>query len=414
MKTLILLLIFFTHTAKALDLPLFPDSETKAASAPFRKSQVAHFRVLVFPHVGLYSIPQGRETAVKSVLVTSDGYCDAYAASLDSNQEWIKSGPLLKHLNKVTLNVTALLGRSGLPSPIYYECNSPFLINRPAPLRSLEYSGSFVATTDGTKVELINIIDPETYIKGVVPAEVEASWPKETLEAQAIAARTYAWWSVLQARLHAAPYDMDDTVFYQAYLGNYKRSPATDSASDETSGQVMRHAGEIIKAYFAADSGGFTEDAVSVFGVNLPYCVAKREVYDLTQTQTAWTKTFTTSEFQNQMLAFHFIPAGISVRNVYLDPSDVDTSGRVMRIHILGSNGKVYLVGGNDFRYRTKIRSNLFQLSFSREGLVINGKGYGHGVGMAQIGALQYSKQFGWNHDQILQFYYTGVTIADD
>ena len=71
---------------------------------------------------------------------------------------------------------------------------------------------------------------------------------------------------------------------------------------------------------------------------------------------------------------------------------------------------------GSDFRYVTKVRSNLFTVAASADGdsIVFTGKGFGHGVGMAQIGALLYVKQLNWTYDQILNFYYTGITIAHE
>lgn len=415
MKALILLFFVVQPLLSfAQDLPEYPHVDAKTGARLFSMTRVNKFRVLLFPHWGAYSTPQGREDTAKAVTVTSNEPCNAYLAALDENQEWVKTGDILAKSTKINLTVNSLLSKSGIPAPVYYECHAAFTVNRTAPLKSIDYPGDFVATTDGARVEVISLIDADTYIKGVVPAEVEASWPVEVLKAQAIAARTYAWWSVVQARTQAANFDMDDTVSYQAYLGNLKRTPATDLATDQTEGVVMKYQGEVIKAYFSADSGGFTEDAFSAFGNSFPYCQAKPETYDLSQTQTDWTKAITVSYLQSQLVNAKVIPANVSLKSVSVAPGNVDASGRTTRVSILGSNGKRYSIAGNDFRYLLKARSNLFKITFGQNGLVLNGKGYGHGVGMAQIGALQYSKQFNWTAEQILNFYYTGVTLEHD
>ena len=413
----ILTLVFFATLplfSYAQDLPVYPALSAKTGAELFSMARITKFRVLVFPHWGVYSVPQGREESAKAVMITANEPCNAYLAVLDENQEWLKTGEILAKSTKINLTVNGLISKSGLPAPVYYECSSAFTVTRPAPLRSIDYPGDFVATTDGSNVKVISLTDADTYIKGVVPAEVEASWPAEVLKAQAIAARTYAWWSVVQARSQKSDFDMDDTVSFQAYLGNLKRTPATDLVTDQTEGQVMKYQGEVIKAYFSADSGGFTEDAFSAFGNDFPYCKAKPEQYDLAQTQTNWTKALSVASFQTQMAAAKVIPSGVGIRKVYVADNDTDSSGRVLRVSILGSNGKVYIISGNDFRYQTKVRSNLFKITFSTNGLVMDGKGYGHGVGMAQIGALQYSKQLNWNAGQILGFYYAGITIDHD
>jgi SpoIID/LytB domain protein len=405
-----LLIFHFLNSAQALDLPEFSISHqtSKQASTPFPREKVTNFRVQIYPHLGAYSTPQGRETLVSSVTLTSAANCVGYAAVLDANQEWTMGAST--HDSQRSLTFRA----GGVPRSAYYQCSKPFVVNRASPLTSIEYSGDFVAVITANSVRIINVIDPDTYIKGVIPSEVESTWPAETLKAQAVAARTYAWWSVLQARKSTSDFDMDDTVSYQAYMGNTKRAVSSDEAADATEGLVMFYNGEIIKSYFAADSGGYTEDAGEVFDA-LPYCLAKPETYDQTlYPASAWVKSISASDLTTALVTSGAIPSGVTVQKIRVNDTDRTTSGRARVVTITGTNGQLYSVTGPKFRYATKIRSNLFTVDFDGVKFNFAGKGFGHGVGMAQIGALQYVKQLGWTYDQVLNFYYSGILIAHD
>ena len=407
---ILLLSLNFLNSAQAFDLPEFSavhHLNTKS-TAPVSMASVKNFRVQVFPHFGAYSTPQGREASASSVEITSDEDCVGYEAVLDANQEWTKGEATGDSNSDLKFNST------GADRNAYYACTKPFVINRTTPLQSIPYSGDFVVVIARGKVRVINIIDPDTYVKGVIPTEVEASWPMESLKAQAVATRTYAWYSVLESRATVSDIDMDDTVSYQAYMGNAKRAATSDLSADQTEGLVMLYSGVVIKSYFSADSGGYTEAAAEVFGA-LPYCIAKPESYDLTAyATTSWTKTFSSADLTSLLVGAGSLRSGVIVQNVVVNDTDRTASGRARNVTITSADGEVFTVSGPDFRYATKVRSDLFTVSSSGGSFTFNGKGYGHGVGMAQIGAWQYAKQLNWTYDQILKFYYDGVTITHD
>ena len=375
------------------------------------------FRVLVFPHHGTYSTPEGRESVVSKVSVTSTQNCSQYAATLNQNHEWEKSGDLLTAADHFSLstNTVKKLKRSKLVADtvtaLYFECSAPFKVVRESALTSYSYEGSFVAVIDeaNKKIQLVNLIDPENYLQGVVPAEVGNEWPEEALKAQAVAARTFSWWTVLRARSLSASslYDLDDTVEYQAYEGTANHTAATEAAVSGTIGQVMKYQGKVIRAFFSADSGGKTESAENAFGEPLPYCVIKTELYDVTKANTNWTDKVSFADIGK---AF-----GQSVGSLEVLATDVEESGRAKQVTITTTEDKVVKISGTVFRLALKLRSTLFQLKNLDENgqkyAQITGKGYGHGVGLAQIGAKQYALQMGWTFDQIVKFYYTGITL---
>ncbi len=359
------------------------------------------FRVLVFPHHGAYVTPQGREAIVSKVKVSSTEVCHQYPAQLNSHHEWEKAGNLIDSQKMFLLS--AAMNRN-----FYFECAKPFTVHRDSNLASYSYEGNFVAMLDARSgmVQIINLIDPEKYIQGVVPAEVGNQWPMEALKAQAVAARTYAWWTVLNERANSGVYyDLNDTVQYQAYLGTSNHTVATDGAVSGTSGQVMRYQGKIIKAYFSADSGGKTESAKNVFGQDLPYCVSKDELYDLSNTKTIWEAVTTLSDLG--------VVFSQRIQSIEVDENDVNESGRVDQVTVITVLQRKIKIPGPVFRKMMRLRSTFFELKMipGTEMVKITGKGYGHGVGMAQIGAKEYALRLGWTFDQIVKFYYTGITL---
>ena len=378
--------------------------------------EASPFRVLVFPHQGVYSAPQGKETVVSKVAVRSEEYCTQYIAELQTDQEWVKTGAPIaaaktfdfssSHLNRWS----RFFHRIG--DAFYFSCTKPFRVQRESKLESLSYEGDFVVifnkSSATSPIQIINIIDPEKYIQGVVPSEVGTGWPAEALKSQAVAARTYAWWNVVNGRRsQLKAYDLDDTIGSQSYLGISRRAADTDAAVIDTSRLVMKYDGKVIKAYFSADSGGRTESEKNVFGENLPYCQSKDELYDLSKTKTEWEKKIPFSEINATYSA--------NIKSIDVSAADRNESGRVDDVTLNAVNGKIIKVPGPLFRRNLKLRSTLFQVSTVIENgqryLLLTGKGYGHGVGMAQIGAKEYATQLGWTFDQILKFYYTGVTL---
>jgi stage II sporulation protein D len=365
------------------------------------------FRVLVFPHQGSYPIPQGKESIVSKVSITSEEVCHRYQAVLNSNQEWEKSGNLIESKKNYLLS-TSLIGKNSF----YFECSKPFKVIRDAKLEAYSYEGNFVASVDSVgataAVQIINLVEPEQYIQGVVPSEVGNNWPAEALKSQAVAARTFAWWTVLNQRSFAKTnFDLNDTVEYQAFLGVSKKTTLTDEAVNATAHQVMKYQGRVIKSYFSADSGGTTESALGAFGQDLPYCVSKVELYDVSKTKTAWEIKLSLNEIR--------LKINNSIKSLEVLPGDLDESGRVSLVTFTLLNGKKAQLSGVAFRRALKLRSTLFSLKTetikNQDFITISGKGFGHGVGMAQIGAREYANQLGWNFDQILKFYYSGITL---
>ncbi|WP_313340810.1 SpoIID/LytB domain-containing protein [Sedimentibacter sp.] len=128
---------------------------------------------------------------------------------------------------------------------------------------------------EDSKLISINYVDLESYLYGVVPNEISASWGMESLKAQAVAARTYAIYN----KNPRALYDMDDNQNSQVYRGYNSEKESTDKAVDETRGEAIYYDDKLIQAFYHSTSGGSTESTENVWFENLPYAVGVDDAY---------------------------------------------------------------------------------------------------------------------------------------
>ncbi len=393
----------------AVAIALFSIPLTHAFSA----SGSEPLRVQIFPHIGSYSTPQGRENQIDSFSFDSSGICSVQAADGDP----IHPQPISR-VSRSGKRLSFTLTSQRYPALV--TCDAPATLRRESRLSSYRYTGSFLirsaVNASGRRfLQVVNFIEMEDYLRGVVPSEAESSWPMETLKAQAVAARTYALFQVLAIRSSNpdAPYDLEDTVQDQAYLGLSTAAPETDLAVSSTRGEVLTYLGKPIKAFFFGDSGGYTEDAKQVWGEDVPYCRAKPEIYDLSLTpETNWNSTFTYVTLASKLIGASLLPKGSIVTGASVSPSDRDPSGRAATVQLILGNGNTVPIAGTAFRYALGIRSTLFSLTAASTQVSIQGRGFGHGVGMSQLGAKVLAASLGWDYRQILSFYYSGIEFS--
>jgi stage II sporulation protein D len=136
------------------------------------------------------------------------------------------------------------------------------------------YRGRLRLVARGGRVLVVNVVGLEDYLRGVVPAEMQASWPLEALRAQAVAARTYT----LASLSPGAPYDVCSTSDCQVYRGIGVEHPRTDQAVADTAGQVLTYRGVYARTYYHADSGGVVASSAEVWGGSIPYLSAFQDV----------------------------------------------------------------------------------------------------------------------------------------
>lgn len=156
----------------------------------------------------------------------------------------------------------------------YFNLDSDYVVIKPASggyisAKGKWYRGFFMVYNRDGALTIINNVDIEDYIKGVVPSEMPSSWNYEAHKAQAIAARSYALANL--GKRASKGYDLKDTPEDQAYGGASAESSRTNQAVQETKGVVLIYDLKIIPAYYSASAGGQTASSSEVWTRNLPY-----------------------------------------------------------------------------------------------------------------------------------------------
>lgn len=156
----------------------------------------------------------------------------------------------------------------------YYSLGTDYAVVRPGTggfisTKGKWYRGFFIIYNKGGALTVVNKVDIEDYLRGVVPSEMPSSWNCEAHKAQAIAARSYALANL--GKRAGAGYDLKDTPEDQVYGGATAESERTNQAVEETKGIVLIYDLKIIPAYYSASAGGQTCSSSSVWTKNLPY-----------------------------------------------------------------------------------------------------------------------------------------------
>ena len=381
-------------------------------------------RVKVFPHNNKFNAPHNKDTTINKVKLSSAGTCNMYKADVPTSEGGITKTTLLQTGKSFDLTLATL------KEAAWFECSEAIAITRPDfPQTPTRYLGVIFAKpvdtpSNGKYITLVNVIKFEDYLRGVVPSEMPASWAHEALKAQAIAARSYAFYelaskvSLLDTNIQEerAGAQFDDTVTYQAYKGLNNTTAATDKAIKETSGQLMIHQGKLVKAYFSADSGGHTENAENVWGKYLPYIIGKPEPYpDGSIPGTTWAYSPNFQEIQEKLVLNKFLTEQQRLANVRINKDDYYPSTRPSHVELVLQDGSVKRILAVDFSYAMRIKSPWIKIStnLTSRTATFNGRGFGHGAGMNQWGAKVMVDKLNYNHIGILKFYYTGIDITD-
>ena len=214
-------------------------------------------------------------------------------------------------------------------------------------LGSRRYRGRLQLLVRGGQVQVVNHLGIETYLTSVVGSEMPHKWPLPALQAQAVAARTYA----LRQRGKAGDFDVKATVSSQVYRGVESETPSTIEAVESTRSLVLVHAGRLINAVFHSSSGGATEPSGEVWRNQLPYLVSVAD-HDQHSPVHRWNK-----RFDNDQLRDLFRETGGVKRLQVLKTS---STGRVRTARVQGPHGSLVLTG-RELRKRLGLKSTMVQ-----------------------------------------------------
>ena len=270
------------------------------------------------------------------------------------------------------------------------------------------YHGRVKIILRGSTFTVINEIQTEDYLKGVISKEMPEGWPLEAQKAQAIAARTFALKN--RKRHQSEGFDLCTSTHCQTYAGIAGETSAGNQAVNDTYGEVLEYQGKLIDAVFHTDSGGMTENSENVWETKIPYLRAAREKRTRTQ---PWEKKWDISSFSSKIN----FPARLgALKKVSLSPltigksaDDRGASGRVKQVNFIGAKGQITL-SGNQLRSLLGLNSTLFDIKLDKNTVTITGYGMGHGLGLSQWGARDWAAA-GEDDAKILARYYANSQI---
>ena len=255
---------------------------------------------------------------------------------------------------------------------------------------------------------VINRVDVEEYVKGVVPAEVSSTWHPEMLKAQAVAARTYA---LYQQRLSATrEYDVAATVQDQVYRGKQGIDAGILRAVEDTRGLVVTYQDAPIYAAFSSTAAGLTEDAMNVWSKDYPYLKGVECPFDLMSPYYQWKSSFKIDTLEQNLRQQGFSVGTIAT----MTPLSFSRGGRIAKLRVLHSGGELVL-RGEELRKAvgyTIIPSTQFAIESIGRDVILSGFGAGHAVGMCQWGAKELA-ELGYPFSTILRYYYPGTELQN-
>lgn len=268
------------------------------------------------------------------------------------------------------------------------------------------YRGSLTLEVTGGKPVLVNTVDLEDYLVGVVSSEVPAKWPLESLKAQAVAARTYAL-ARSQGRAKE-PWDLDDTTASQAYAGAHVENEPAARAVRQTAGKVLFFGGKLAETYFHSNCGGRTADAGRVWSGSSPYLRGVACGFCNNGKHHAWEATLDCAEAGRKLAAAGLAPKGDLTG---IEPLDED-HGRAYTFTLRTTGGKASAKASavRNALGADVLRSTRFEAEFRGGRVSFKGLGWGHGIGLCQEGAQGMAEE-GYDCAHILAHYYPGTVL---
>ncbi len=326
------------------------------------------------------------------------------------------------------------------------------------------YHGAFeLIKKDNNTFNLVNMVEVEEYLKGVVPNEMPVHFGLEALKAQSVAARNY----VLSPRTKASPnYDVVDSVASQVYFGANTEKPLSNQAVKETEGVVAIYNWDLILAQYSSTAGGYTESYSNAFSDPVtkafpspekPYLKAKPDIigqeplndeekasayykskptaYDIRSPYFRWEREWTSDELKTALettlpaqSATGFIKPAFKKGDKLDDLTEIKVlkrgdSGKIVEMEIV-TRSQTYKVfkelvirrlmtnNGKALPSANVVFDNIYDEQGILTGIHAYGGGFGHGVGLSQYGAGFMGSELHKSYDKILQHYYSGITLA--
>lgn len=265
------------------------------------------------------------------------------------------------------------------------------------------YEDNLIIEAEAGNLKCTNEVYLDNYISGVVQAESGRRAYQEFYKVQAILARTFALNNLMKHNVEG--YNLCDHTHCQVYFGKTTELDIMKAVS-ETKGKVVVDENlNLIDATFHSNSGGQTANSEDVWGKKLPYLRSISDSFSIKMPNARWERKMAKEDWLSYLKLKHNIPVDdSSIKNLALNFSQ-----ETRKSHLEINNYKVPL---RNIRTDLQLKSTFFSIVPIGDSLLFKGRGFGHGVGMCQEGAMNMAK-LGYNHEQVIKFYYQNIKLID-
>lgn len=271
-----------------------------------------------------------------------------------------------------------------------------------------------------TATKTIETLPIESYIEGVVAAEMPAEFEPEALKAQALAARTYIVRRLQEGTFTDVPKGamVLDTVQHQVFIGDSEqrerwkeqytwKSKKIQQAVLATAGKVLTYDGKPIDATFFSTSNGYTENADEYWEQKIPYLKSVPSPWDSDSPRYVQKTIISLRDFEQKLGVTLHTPAMQGNGGNWYTVLNETTGKRVGKVRV---GNKEF--SGRELREQLGLNSTAFTMQLKSNGVEITTRGYGHGVGMSQWGANGMAKE-GMKAEQIVKYFYKGISLEN-
>lgn len=264
------------------------------------------------------------------------------------------------------------------------------------------YEGNLIVNLDKSrKLQLINDVEFETYLAGVVQSEIYGD-KTDIFRVQSIISRTWALRNINKHKNDG--YNFCDHVHCQAYLNRCVRPDimlGTIQSSGET---IVDSTGDLIETPFHANSGGQTANSEDVWRAALPYLRSVPDTFSYSMRQSNWVKVISKDKWLNYFAKNHKLDiTNDSIRDTLLHFTQYHRKSKILGVPL------------TSVRVNFQLKSTFFTVIYdsTRNEVTLYGHGYGHGVGLSQEGTIR-MVEMGYSYDSIIRHYYSGARIYRD
>jgi len=294
-------------------------------------------------------------------------------------------------VDKVTL-VSTKLGNS-----LIYSSRTPEVKER-------KYRDDVEIIVGEKGLTIINLVDIHNYLSGVVESEGGGGRDLEYYKVQSVMSRTYAF--KYKDRHIKEGFGMCDRVHCQAYHYQLRFTPLIDTAVRQTAGMIMvdEH-NHLVDAYFHANCGGQTSEPDYVWNNKVPYLNTFKDTFCIYTKQAVWEKRIAQSDWSDFLILQYDYPINDTVLGPMIFTFNQAERSAFFQYPWLG-------IPLRDIRMKFNLKSTFFNCYPEGSDVVLRGRGYGHGVGLCQEGAMKMAK-YKYSYLQILLYYFPGVRVVN-